>query len=71
MPRGARIVIPDIAHHITQRGNYQQDVFDKEEDNRRYCEWMNEYAQEHGLDIAKKKGTVLINQSKKGTVLIN
>ena len=24
MSRSARIVIPDIPHHITQRGNYRQ-----------------------------------------------
>lgn len=27
MPRIARIVIPDVAHHVTQRGNRRQDVF--------------------------------------------
>ncbi|MBU2102024.1 MAG: transposase [Candidatus Omnitrophota bacterium] len=51
MPRQARIVIPHTAHHITQRGNYRQNVFDKERDYKQYCEWINEYAQETGLDI--------------------
>ena len=51
MPRQARIVIPHVAHHITQRGNYRQNVFDKERDYKQYCEWINEYAQEIGLDI--------------------
>jgi len=27
MPRIARIVIPQMPHHITQRGNIRQDVF--------------------------------------------
>ncbi|MCH8152996.1 MAG: transposase, partial [Planctomycetes bacterium] len=27
MPRVARIVVPGLAHHITQRGNNRQDVF--------------------------------------------
>ena len=27
MPMTARTVIPDIPHHITQRGNNRQDVF--------------------------------------------
>jgi len=27
MPRIARIVIPDVPHHVTQRGNRRQDVF--------------------------------------------
>ena len=32
MSRKARIVIPDIAHHITQRGNNKQDVFFVDDD---------------------------------------
>ena len=51
MPRRARIVIPYTAHHITQRGNYQQTIFDKESDYKQYCEWIDKYAQETGLDI--------------------
>ncbi|MCK5492853.1 MAG: transposase [Candidatus Omnitrophica bacterium] len=51
MPRQARIVIPGIAHHITQRGNYNQPVFDHKEQNKQYCTWMNKYAQEYGLEI--------------------
>lgn len=27
MPRMARVVIPDVPHHVTQRGNRRQDVF--------------------------------------------
>jgi putative transposase len=51
MPRQARIVIPDIPHHITQRGNYRQDVFEEESDYALYCSWMNQYAEKYGLDI--------------------
>ena len=51
MPRQARIVIPNIAHHITQRGNYRQNVFEKEEDYRKYCKWIEEYAEEKSVDI--------------------
>lgn len=51
MPRQARIVIPYTAHHITQRGNYRQNIFDNDTDYKQYCEWINEYAQEKGLDI--------------------
>jgi putative transposase len=32
MPRIARVVIPEIAHHITQRGNYQQIIFHSGDD---------------------------------------
>ena len=51
MPRQARIVIPNTAHHITQRGNYQQNIFDREDNYQRYCKWMNEYAQDYNVDI--------------------
>jgi len=51
MPRQARIVIPELPHHITQRGNYQQVVFDSEVDYKQYCEWINEYTNEYNLDI--------------------
>lgn len=27
MPRIARIVVPDVPHHVAQRGNNRQDVF--------------------------------------------
>jgi|GEM_PF-5855807 len=32
MPRIARVVIQGIPHHLTQRGNYQQIVFQDKED---------------------------------------
>lgn len=51
MPRFARIVIPNVPHHITQRGNYQQKVFDNDNDYKQYCQWINEYAQENSVDI--------------------
>ena len=34
MPRSARIVIPDVPHHVTQRGNNRQDVFFTDDDRR-------------------------------------
>ena len=36
MPRVARIVIPDVPHHITQRGNNRQDIFFVDDDRRVY-----------------------------------
>ena len=38
MARLARLVIPDIAHHVTQRGNRRQPVFFSEEDYAAYRE---------------------------------
>ena len=36
MPRIARTVAPGYPHHVTQRGNYQQPVFDDEDDFGQY-----------------------------------
>jgi len=51
MPRKQRITIPNIAYHITQRGNYRQEVFKKEEDYKHYCRWVNEYSEKYELEI--------------------
>jgi len=42
MPRAARIVIPDVPHHITQRGNRQQPIFFSDADRVRYVEMLAE-----------------------------
>src|SRR4051794_7568134 len=36
MPRVARIVIPGLVHHVTQRGNNRQDVFFVNDDRAAY-----------------------------------
>ncbi|MBI4744503.1 MAG: transposase [Actinobacteria bacterium] len=41
------MVITNIAHHVTQRGNYQQPVFEHEEDYKKYCDWFKEYAKRY------------------------
>ncbi|MDP3730404.1 MAG: transposase [Candidatus Omnitrophota bacterium] len=51
MPRLARIIAPGLPHHITQRGNYRQDVFDDDSDRRRYLIWMDEYSRKYNLLI--------------------
>ncbi|MFC1591886.1 transposase [Thermodesulfobacteriota bacterium] len=51
MPRQARIVIPKVAHHITQRGNYRQRVFEEEKDYEQYCEWVREYVKKYNLSV--------------------
>ncbi len=33
MPRIARIVYPELPHHITQRGNFKQNIFTSEEES--------------------------------------
>ena len=51
MPRMARIVIPDVPHHVTQRGNRREDVFFEDTDRRRYLLLMLEYSRAHALEI--------------------
>ena len=40
MSRDHRIVVPDLPHHITQRGNGRQEVFIDDEDRRCYLNWL-------------------------------
>ena len=40
MARQARTVIPGVAHHVTQRGNYRQDVFFTDDDRRVYLSFL-------------------------------
>jgi len=51
MSRIARIVAPGYPYHVTQRGNYQQPVFDEEDDFRQYLLWLKEYASKYSLNI--------------------
>ena len=51
MPKQSRIVLPDIPHHITQRGNYRQTVFEEAADYPRYCSWVKEYAKKYDPTI--------------------
>jgi putative transposase len=51
MARIARAVVPGVPHHITQRGNFRQVVFEIAEDRRKYLEWLAEYAQRYGVEF--------------------
>jgi putative transposase len=51
MPRKARIVLEGIAHHITQRGNYKQKIFEDDEDKKVYLEFISKYAEDYDLKI--------------------
>jgi len=42
MPRIAGVVFPDIHHHITQRENYQQNIFIGDEDRVKYLSLVAE-----------------------------
>ncbi len=51
MPRIARVVAKGYPHHITQRGNYRQPVFEEDEDYVQYLEWLKDYGKKYSLDI--------------------
>ena len=51
MVRIARIVIPDIPHHVTQRGNRRQQTFFHEHDYKSYLEFLAAYAKVFSIDI--------------------
>lgn len=51
MPRRARIVVEDMPHHITQRGNFGQKVFESDIDSRKYLAWVQEYSYKYKLSI--------------------
>ncbi len=51
MARLARIVIPKLPHHVTQRGNRRQDVFFSDADYRQYIKLLTHHAREAGTEI--------------------
>jgi putative transposase len=51
MPRTARIAVPEVPHHITQRGNNRQDVFFVDDDRRVYLSILKEQSEKYGLEI--------------------
>ena len=51
MPRIARIVIPDVPYHITQRGNNRQDVFFVDQDRQVYLSLLKTQSDLYGLAI--------------------
>ena len=51
MPRIARIVIPDVSYHVTQRGNNRQGLFFVDDDRRVYLDLLVHYARLFALDV--------------------
>ncbi|MFN0171594.1 MAG: transposase [Bryobacteraceae bacterium] len=51
MPRRSRLVVPEVAHHVTQRGNNRQVVFDSDFDRQLFLDLLADYAQRHRLSI--------------------
>ena len=51
MPRISRAVAIVYSHHITQRGNYRQNVFENNEDYIKYLQWLKEYCDKYYLKL--------------------
>ncbi len=51
MARSARVVIPGLPHHITQRGNRRQQTFFNDEDYAAYLELMAQWCRDEGVEI--------------------
>ena len=51
MARSARTIAVGHPHHITQRGNFGQEVFDTEEAREVYLDWLGECGSRHGVRV--------------------
>jgi putative transposase len=51
MPRIARAILTGYPHHVTQRGNYRQPVFEDDADRLKYLEFLNHYKRKYGLAV--------------------
>ena len=51
MGRVARIVVPDMPHHLTQRGNRREDIFFTRDDRDKYANLLAENCLRHALAI--------------------
>ncbi len=51
MPRRARVSLPNIPHHIIQRGNNRQACFYAEEDYQLFLEWLGKYSSEYDCSV--------------------
>jgi putative transposase len=51
MPRIARVVVPRIPHHVTQRGNRRQRTFFCESDYQLYKRLMAKWTRENGVSV--------------------
>ena len=51
MPRTRRVIIEGLPHHITQRGNYRQNIFEADKDRKQYLEWIEKYSGKYKVKI--------------------
>ncbi|MBU3916116.1 transposase [bacterium] len=51
MARLARVVLPGVPHHITQRGVRSIDIFSNDNDRKQYLEFVRSASEEFGLTV--------------------
>jgi len=51
MARSLRLSEPGLAYHVTQRGNYRQNIFEDEEDKQMYMDCFYDYCLEYGMKV--------------------
>jgi putative transposase len=51
MARLPRVVIPDVAHHVTQRGNARQVILSDDADRMAYLELLREYSELYRVSL--------------------
>jgi putative transposase len=51
MPRISRAVAIGYPHHVLQRGNYRQPIFEEDIDYLQYLQWLEEYSKKSSLKI--------------------
>src|ERR1700722_4150172 len=51
MARFARVVVAEVAHHVTQRGNARQVILSSDRDRATYLELLRHYSELHALAL--------------------
>ena len=51
MTRIARVVVPGAPHHVTQRGNRGERIFEREDDYALYRDWLAEACRRFGVAV--------------------
>ncbi len=52
MPRLPRIVLPEVPHHLTQRGNRKSDIFLDTEDRKFFLSLVEEHTKKNGIKVS-------------------
>ena len=51
MSRLARMVVPDLPHHVTQRGNRREPIFFEDDDQQIYCDMLAEQFRKYRVEV--------------------